>query len=117
MLNIRMDTTHPLSYGMQAEEVAYFADSPAFQTNPPDARIERRVVASYPSDAEDILASGYLKGGEKLEGRAAVVEYGVGKGKVVLIGFRPQHRAQPHRTFKLLWNALYLGALEETELK
>ncbi|MFL6192939.1 MAG: M14 family zinc carboxypeptidase [Thermoanaerobaculia bacterium] len=117
MLNIRLDTSHPLSYGLQAEEVAYFADSPAFQTNPTDARMERRVVASYPSDSEDILASGYLKGGEKLEGKAAVVEYGIGKGKVVLIGFRPQHRAQPNRTFKLLWNALYLGALEETELR
>jgi hypothetical protein len=40
----------------------------------------------------------------------------VGKGKAVLIGFHPQHRAQPHRTFKLLWNALYWGALEEAAL-
>lgn len=116
MLRILMDTGHPLSYGMSAEEVAYFADSPAFQTSPTDARVERRVVATYPADAEDILVSGYLKGGEKLEQKAAVVEYKVGKGRIVLIGFRPQHRAQPHRTFKLLWNALYLGKLEETNL-
>ena len=114
MLRILMDTTHPLSYGMSAEEVAYFADSPAFQTSPPDARISRRVVATYPENAQDILVSGYLKGGDKLEKKAAVVEYQVGKGRIVLIGFRPQHRAQPHRTFKLLWNALYLGALEDT---
>ncbi len=116
MFRIRMDTEHPLSYGMSAEEVAYFADSPAFQTSPPDARFERRVVATYPGDAVDILVSGYLKGGERLENKAAVVEYKVGKGRIVLIGFRPQHRAQPHRTFKLLWNALYLGGLEEENL-
>jgi hypothetical protein len=116
MLRILMDTSHPLSYGMSAEEVAYFADSPAFQTSPTDARLERRVVATYPADAEDILVSGYLKGGERLEQKAAVVEYKVGKGRIVLIGFRPQHRAQPHRTFKLLWNALYLAGLEETRL-
>ncbi|HEX9945074.1 MAG TPA: M14 family metallopeptidase [Thermoanaerobaculia bacterium] len=116
MLRIRLDTGHPLSYGMGAEEIAYFADSPAFQTSPPDARLERRVVATYPDDADDILASGYLKGGERLEKKAAVVEYKVGKGRVVLIGFRPQHRAQPHRTFKLLWNALYLAGLEEAKL-
>ena len=116
MLRILMDTGHPLSYGMSAEEVAYFADSPAFQTSPPDARISRRVVATYPEDAEDILVSGYLKGGDKLEKKAAVVEYQVGKGRIVLIGFRPQHRAQPHRTFKLLWNALYLAGLEEAGL-
>ncbi|HEV8581759.1 MAG TPA: M14 family metallopeptidase [Thermoanaerobaculia bacterium] len=117
MLRILLDTEHPLSYGMSAEEVAYFADSPAFQTSPPDARFGRRVVATYPENAADILVSGYLKGGERLAKKAAVVEYKVGKGRVVLIGFRPQHRAQPHRTFKLLWNALYLAGLEEAELK
>jgi hypothetical protein len=116
MLRIRMDPEHPLSYGLQLEEAAYFAESPAFQTSPTDARIERHVVASYPEDARDILVSGYLKGGELLEKRAAVVDFKVGKGRVVLIGFRPQHRAQPHRTFKLLWNALYLAGLEKAEL-
>ncbi|HEX3129725.1 MAG TPA: M14 metallopeptidase family protein [Thermoanaerobaculia bacterium] len=116
MLRIRMDPSHPLSHGLQTEEAAYFAESPAFQTSPTDARIERRVVASYPEDARDILVSGYLKGGELLEKRAAVVDFKVGKGRVVLIGFRPQHRAQPHRTFKLLWNALYLAGLEKAEL-
>jgi hypothetical protein len=116
MLRILMDTTHPLSWGMSAEEVAFFADSPAFQTRLPDPRFERRVVATYPEHGTDILVSGYLKGGDKLERQAAVVEFKVGKGRVVLIGFHPQHRAQPHRTFKLLWNSLYWGALEEAEI-
>jgi hypothetical protein len=116
MLRILLDPAHPLSYGLSREEVAYFADSPAFQTSPSDARIERRVVATYPANGEDVLVSGYLKGGDRLEQKAAVVEYKVGKGRIVLIGFRPQHRAQPHRTFKLLWNALYLGQLEEAQL-
>ena len=74
------------------------------------------MVASYPASSEDILISGYLKGAKKLEKRAAVVDLTDGKGRVILIGFRPQHRAQPYRTFKLLWNALYLGGLEETDL-
>jgi len=116
LLRILLDTSHPLAYGMEGEAAAYFADSPAFQTSPPDPRFDRRVVAYYPEDEKDILVSGYLKGGELLEKRAAVVDLRVGKGRVILIGFRPQHRAQPHATFKLLFNALYLPGLEEAEL-
>ena len=102
-----MNMDSPLSFGMQAEEAIYFADSPAFQTRVPDPRFERTVIARYPDDDKDILLSGYLDGGKLLEKRAAVVEIEVGKGRVILIGFRAQHRAQPLRTFKLLFNTLY----------
>lgn len=116
LLRIDLDPEHPLSHGLRPTEAAFFADSPAFQTVVPDVRLERRVVASYPADARDILVSGYLLGGERLEKKAAVVEMKIGKGRVILIGFRPQYRAQPNRTFKLLFNALYLAGLEEAKL-
>ena len=107
MLRIVVDNEHPLGFGMRREEAAYFAGSPAFTTRVPDPRFDRTVVARYPEDAKDVLMSGYLEGGEHLERRAAVVKYRVGEGKVILIGFRAQHRGQPLRTFKLLFNALY----------
>ncbi|HEX5759110.1 MAG TPA: M14 metallopeptidase family protein [Thermoanaerobaculia bacterium] len=115
-LRVRLDPTHPIAYGLAPEEAIYFSDSPALETSPTDARFTRRLVATYPADARDILLSGYLKGGEKLERRIALVDFTVGKGRVVLFAFRPQHRAQTVRTLKLLWNALYLGRLEEVEL-
>ncbi len=106
-LRVLVNRDSPLTWGMRSEEVVYFADSPAFRTRVPDARFERTVLARYPSDDEDILVSGFLEGGERLERRAAAVEFEVGEGRVILIGFRAQHRAQPLRTFKLLFNTLY----------
>jgi hypothetical protein len=106
-LRVFMNTDSPLTFGMRPEEAIYFGDSQAFQTHVPDARFDRTVIAHYPSDEKDILISGYLEGGEYLEKKAAAVEFEIGKGRVILIGFPAQHRAQPLRTFKLLFNTLY----------
>jgi hypothetical protein len=116
MLRILVDTDHPLGFGLRPQEAAYFASSPAFRTRVPNARFSRRIIARYPDHRDDIPISGFIRGAEKLERRAAVVEFGVGKGRIVLIGFRAQHRAQPLRTIKLLFNALYFGGLEEVSL-
>jgi len=113
MLRMLVDVDNPVGFGMRPEEVAYFAGSAAFQTRVPDPRFERQVIARFPDHEADIAVSGYIKGAELLERRAAVVEYRVGEGRVVLIGFRPQHRAQTVRTFKLLFNSLYLPGLEK----
>lgn len=111
LVRLLVDNEHPLGFGMRSKEAGYFANSPAFRTYVPDARFQRRVVARYPDHRDDVRVSGHLEGAEHLERLAAVVEYEVGKGRVILIGFRAQHRAQPHRTFKLLFNALQIGGL------
>jgi len=38
--------------------------------------------------------------------KAAVVDAKYKKGHIILIGFRCQHRAQSHGTYKFLFNAL-----------
>jgi len=116
MLRINIDTNHPLGYGLRPEEAAYFSGSVAYRTSVPDARFGRQVIARFPDHRDDIPVSGYISGADLLERRAAVVELEVGKGRVILIGFRPQHRAQTLRTFKLLFNTFYLPGLTEEEL-
>jgi hypothetical protein len=111
LLRVYLDTNHPVAWGMPAE-VAGFFDSPvAFQTSAPGADIQRSVIAWYPDDAKDILISGYAHGAERLERKAAVVSFQKGKGKIVMFGFRVQHRAQTEGTFQMLFNAIYWAGM------
>jgi hypothetical protein len=53
-----------------------------------------------------VLLSGWIEGEEAIAGQSAVMEAKAGGGRVVLLGFRVQHRGQSHATFRLLFNAL-----------
>ncbi len=104
-LRVHVDTKHPLAYGMPKEALVFFWDSPAFRVLPTEMNEKYEIVVSYPD--QEILQSGWLIGEKYLNLRAALVSAPLGKGKIVLIGFRTQHRAQTHGTFKFLFNALY----------
>jgi len=107
-LRVKVDASHPLAFGMPDDALATFlAGSQVYETvpGPETQRIERPIT--YVD--RDILQSGWLLGEEHIANRAAVVSVGLGEGHVVLLGFRVQHRAQTHGTFKLLFNPL-LGA-------
>lgn len=104
-LRVAYDTEHPLAWGMPEEGLAlYLGGNPAFEILPVPRAERYRVVARYADS--DLLASGWLIGGKTLAKKAAVVEAQLEEGRVILYGFRPQHRAQTHGTFKLLFNAL-----------
>jgi zinc carboxypeptidase len=112
LLRIYVDSQHPVGYGMP-REVAGFVDQPmAFQTTSPGPDTQRSIIAWYPDDAKDMLISGYAHGAERLERKAAVVSFTRGKGKVVMFGFRVQHRAQTEGTFQMLFNAIEWAGME-----
>jgi hypothetical protein len=110
ILNIEVDTTHPLGFGMDATTTGFYNNSPFFSLLEGFGSQKLSVVARYPNS--DVVASGWLKGEELMSGRAAVVSVDTNPGRIVLFGLRPQHRAQTHATFPMLFNALYLAAAE-----
>jgi hypothetical protein len=102
-LKATFDNTNPLAYGMPSRGLALYLDSPAFEITAPSAENYETVVRY--ADRE-LLESGWLVGEENLARKAAMVSAKLGQGRVVLIGFPAQHRAQTHGTYKLLFNAL-----------
>ena len=112
LLRIQVDPNHPVGYGMTPEAAAFVLEPVAFQTSLPMVDVRRSVIAWYPKDAEDILMSGWIRGADRLERKAAVVAFEAGKGKVVMFSFSPQHRGQTDGTYKLLFNAIRWAGME-----
>jgi len=107
LARVAVNTDHPVTAGMP-EETAIYIDHPiAFETTLPGGEMQRRVLMTYPDDARDILLSGWISGAERLTRKAAAVAVTYGKGRIVLFGFRPQHRGQTHATFPMIFDALY----------
>ena len=113
-LELQADTRHPLAWGMKPETHGFFSNNPFFHVEAPFPSQEVSVAVRYPN--EGLRASGWLRGEEHLAAEAAAVEVRFlpfdeeeEVGSLVLLGLRPQHRAQTHATFKLLFNALVNG--------
>ena len=108
ILRTELDTTHRLAKGMDKLSIAWFENSPAFEikTDPLALANNFRIIARYPTDPKDILLSGWALGAERIAGKAALVEFTIGKGKIYLFGFRPQYRGQSLATFPLFFNAI-----------
>jgi hypothetical protein len=104
LLKVSYKTDQPVTYGMPDEGYLFFANSLAFATSVPYGKFDRSVLASYTE--KEPLASGLLIGAERLYRSAALVDYTVGAGRVVLFGFNPQYRCQTAGTYKLLLNAI-----------
>ncbi len=106
-LKVKVETAHPLAYGMPEDALAmYLGGNPAFEILPSPHNERYETVVRYAS--RDLLESGWLIGEKTLAKKGAMVAAQYGKGRVILIGFRAQHRAQTYGTFKLFFNALVL---------
>ena len=100
VVSIDVDNSNPIAHGVPRSMNAYFINSSAFEATDPAVR----VIARYAKD--NVLRSGWLLGESKVRGQIALAEARMGKGRVILFAFRPQHRGQTWGTLPLIWNAL-----------
>jgi len=108
-LRARFDTGNPLAFGMPTEGlVTFLANNQVYEIVSTARNQEVETIVTFPE--RDLLQSGWLLGESLIAKKAAMVAVRHGRGRVILIGFRPQHRAQTHGTFKLVFNALLGGA-------
>ncbi len=104
ILRIDVDTSNPIARTMLPQTNAYFINSSAFDATD-SGKVQ--VIARYAK--EGLLRSGWLRGEDKLKDKIALASLTMGKGRVVLFGFRPQHRGQTWGTFPFIWNAINLS--------
>ncbi len=116
ILKAEVDLAHPIGYGMEKTANLLIYGSPLFEAKETDTPSQgeaapklpgSRVVVRYPGS--NPFLSGRLIGDKYLYHKPALIEVDYGKGKIILFGFRPQNRAQPHGTFMLFFNSLYYG--------
>jgi hypothetical protein len=111
VLRTRVDTTHPLAWGLGEEVDVLFSASPVFRLPSNSSENGLRRVAWY--NGKTPLRSGWAWGQEHLEGGTAIVDAKVGKGTLVLYGPEVLFRAQPHGTFKLVFNGIMRAGTKE----
>jgi len=130
ILRIELETNDRIAKGMPKESIAWAENSPVFEliekkdagegARAPSVSLTQRggsptvregvplsakVIAWYPKDPDPLL-SGWLLGGDRIKGKAALVEVELGKGRIILFGFRPQYRGQSLATYPLFFNAI-----------
>jgi hypothetical protein len=117
ILRASVDTTQPLAWGLPKDIFVFVESGPAFGlAGEPDregAPIPPLAPTGLPAPKivarfaeKSVLHSGWLLGESRIAKKAALVEAPLGKGRVVLIGFRAQFRGQSLGTYKALFNAL-----------
>jgi hypothetical protein len=112
VLRIAVDPMAPSAAGSEDHIDVFFNNSPVFRLAPNAASRGIRPVMWF--DSPNPLRSGWAWGENYLEGGTAAFEAAVGQGKAYVFGPEITFRAQPHGTFKFLFNGILLAGQEGT---
>lgn len=99
ILQVSVDPTNPIAFGSTPTVPIFYENGPLFHVNS-----GAESIASFTTDSP--LLSGWIQGGNLLKGTSVIAQENVGKGHLILFGFRPQYRAISEVTYKFLFNAL-----------
>ncbi len=110
VLQARVDNHHPLAFGMPETVDVFFRFSPVFRLFP-EAPSKGVLPVAWFGEGQH-LRSGWTWGGHRLNGGILVVDAKVGNGRLFLYGPEITFRAQPHGTFKFLFNGIYYVTAE-----
>jgi len=110
VLSSRVDVSNPVANGMSEHTDVFFDDSPVFKLGADAAAARVRTIAWF--DSKTPLRSGWAWGQAYLENGVVAAEARVGNGKVLLFGPEILQRAQPHGTFKFLFNGIYYSVMD-----
>jgi zinc carboxypeptidase len=108
VLQVAVDSSSPIAHGITNPVDVFFDNSPVFKLDPDATMKGVRPVAWFNTPRP--LRSGWAYGQGYLEGGVQVIDASVGKGKLFLFAPEITFRAQPHGTFKFLFNGIYLAA-------
>jgi hypothetical protein len=103
ILQVSVDTTNPIAFGSTPTVPIFYENGPVFHVNS-----GAQAIARFADDKP--LLSGWIQGGEFLKGTSVIAQQDIGKGHVILFGFRPQYRAISEVTYKFFFNALLYSA-------
>jgi hypothetical protein len=104
VLSARFDTSNPIALGMTEQANVFFDDSPVFRLGSGAEAAGVKRIAWF--DSANPLRSGWSWGEGYLENGVVAFEAQVGRGRGVFFGPEILKRAQPHGTFKLLFNSI-----------
>jgi hypothetical protein len=107
VLRVAVDNTAPIAQGITNPVDIFYDNSPVFSLEPSAASKGIRAVAWF--DTATPLRSGWAFGQGYLKDGVQVLDASVGKGKLFLFAPEITFRAQPHGTFKFLFNGIHLA--------
>jgi hypothetical protein len=112
---------HPVSYGYAPADSVFRGSFAVYRVRPADRgwvvlqwgtkppkedREPDEPAADPPPKDAALVVSGGAKGEDTLEGRPAILDVPVGRGRVVAYNFNPMHRDLNRSDYRLLWNAI-----------